>query len=412
MATVTFFIRSKKKRAEGRVNIRIRLRHGGNYYYAKTPYNILIDHWNSKAQKVKYKSDASYKDEINITLPDLENYILNEYSIINDKSGLTSNWLQYKVDLFFTPEGCIGKQNNLFDFIKEFIKKSEDRTNEKTGQKISTRTIQKYNTTLKTLLDFQKTYKRIIDFNTVDLDFYHDFKAYLMNDLNFATNTIGKYISTLKVFLHEAKEQGYNITISKRFKGESEESESIYLDEKELEKLYDYDFSNDSRLERIRDLFIVAACTGLRYSDFTSLRPENIKNDNIEIKQQKTKGKVLIPLHPMVDNILKKYNGELPISISNQKFNAELNSMVSKSITKGGIPRSKNYKKWELVSSHTARRSFATNQYMSGFPTISLMAITGHKTEKAFLSYIRVTPEEHANKLREHWKKNAKLRIA
>ena len=123
----------------------------------------------------------------------------------------------------------------------------------------------------------------------------------------------------------------------------------------------------------------------------------------------------------MVDKILEKYNGELPVSISNQKFNqyikevckhAGLNSMVSKSITKGGIPRSKNYKKWELVSSHTARRSFATNLYNSGFPTISIMAVTGHKTEKAFLLYIRVTPEEHAKKLREHWQKNARLRIA
>jgi integrase len=65
-----------------------------------------------------------------------------------------------------------------------------------------------------------------------------------------------------------------------------------------------------------------------------------------------------------------------------------------------------------LVSSHTARRSFATNMYKSGFTSISIMTITGHKTEKAFLTYIRVTQEEHAKKLREHWQQGYKLRIA
>jgi integrase len=64
---------------------------------------------------------------------------------------------------------------------------------------------------------------------------------------------------------------------------------------------------------------------------------------------------------------------------------------------------SKAFQKWELVTTHCARRSFATNLYKSDFPSISIMAITGHKTEEAFLKYIKVTPEEHAKKLREHW---------
>ncbi len=420
MATVTYFIRTKNTGVKEYGNIRIRLRHSDNYFYARTPYKILTEHWSKKAQKVKYKADASQIDEINSNLPKLETYLLNEYNIIPDKSGLSSKWLQSCVDQFFQPEKQDNIPVNLFEFIDSFIKKSKDRTNEKTGLKISNRTIQKYDTTLKVLKDFQKQYNRLIDFSTIDLDFYQDFKAYLTNDLKFATNTIGKYISTLKVFLNEAKEQGYIVYISKRFKGVSEESESIYLDENDLTKLYDHDFSKKPRLERVRDLFIVAAWTGLRFSDFTALKPQNFKNDRIEIKQYKTKGKVIIYLHPMAKRILEKYDWKLPISISNQKFNkyikdvakdAELKSTVAKSITKGGMTVSQNYEKWELVSSHTARRSFATNLYKSGFPAISIMAITGHKTEKAFLSYIRVTPEEHALKLREHWEKNTKLRI-
>jgi len=73
--------------------------------------------------------------------------------------------------------------------------------------------------------------------------------------------------------------------------------------------------------------------------------------------------------------------------------------------TKGGVERHKKFKKYELVTVHTARRSFATNLYVSDFPAVSIMKITGHLTEQAFLSYIRITPKENAEMLQIHWEK-------
>ena len=61
--------------------------------------------------------------------------------------------------------------------------------------------------------------------------------------------------------------------------------------------------------------------------------------------------------------------------------------------------------KWQLVSTHTARRSFATNLYLSGFPAISIMKITGHRTEASFLKYIRITQRDTANQLAAFWAK-------
>lgn len=61
------------------------------------------------------------------------------------------------------------------------------------------------------------------------------------------------------------------------------------------------------------------------------------------------------------------------------------------------------FPKYKLVSSHTCRRSFATNMYLMNFPTLSIMQITGHTTEKSFLKYIMVIPKEHADKLLAHW---------
>ena len=60
------------------------------------------------------------------------------------------------------------------------------------------------------------------------------------------------------------------------------------------------------------------------------------------------------------------------------------------------------YKKYELVSTHTARRSGATNMYIAVIPTLAIMKITGHKTEKAFLKYIKISEEENAEMLAKH----------
>uniref|UniRef100_UPI0025FE39B2 tyrosine-type recombinase/integrase n=1 Tax=uncultured Mucilaginibacter sp. TaxID=797541 RepID=UPI0025FE39B2 len=124
----------------------------------------------------------------------------------------------------------------------------------------------------------------------------------------------------------------------------------------------------------------------------------------------------IVPIHKYVREIMKKYKGltenSLPPTISNQKMNeylkdvakkAEFNELISLQYTKAGKEVITNVPKHDLISSHTARRSFATNMYLDNFPTISIMAITGHTTESSFMKYIRVTPKEHAEKLKQHW---------
>ena len=124
----------------------------------------------------------------------------------------------------------------------------------------------------------------------------------------------------------------------------------------------------------------------------------------------------MIPIHPEVRRIWDEYDGKLPNVISNQKFNQYIKEVcqavgitdsVLKSITRGGKKITTAYEKWQLVSSHTARRSFATNLYRQGLPVVTIMAITGHRTEGAFLKYIKVGKEEHAEMLLKHWQQIA-----
>ena len=130
-------------------------------------------------------------------------------------------------------------------------------------------------------------------------------------------------------------------------------------------------------------------------------------DDRIRIRASKTGKPVVIPLHPIVSAVLAKYGGQMPPAISNQRLNdyvkeaaemvPSLQVSVVAGITKGGVRREVKYAKWELVSSHTARRSFASNLYRRGIPARTIMSVTGHRTDKAFMRYIRLDGEQHAD---------------
>jgi len=166
-------------------------------------------------------------------------------------------------------------------------------------------------------------------------------------------------------------------------------------------------------LEQVRDLFVFGCFVGLRFSDYSDIKPDNIVLiDNeyfIKVTTKKTSELVIIPCNPIVLEIFEKYKSspnKLPKSFSNQKFNDYIKDALeeAKFIETGRLSTNPTLPLYKCVSSHTARRSFATNYYLQGFPTIDLMKITGHKTEKAFLKYIRVSKLDSAKRLSAHMK--------
>jgi integrase len=312
-------------------------------------------------------------------------------------------------------------KHDLISFAESFAESAKIRT----SNKVSTSTIQAYGQTILHLKSFKEATRTRSEFDNIDEDFYNAFVAYLTDTKKFSPNTIGKHIKHLKVFIREAKSVNPELKVNvDKFKGIKEDTDSIYLSHKELTDLYDLDLSDNNRLERVRDLFILGAYTGLRFSDFSRLAPENITGDRIKITSQKTKKPVSIPFHHTVKSIVSKYESVFPV-ISNVKMNEYLKDLgklceslkvdVKTTKTKGATTVNKKVKKHDLLTTHTARRSFATNAYLDGIPTLTIMAITGHSTEKSFLRYIKVTPDEHATILESLWNKSAnksKLKIA
>ncbi|MFW5804829.1 MAG: tyrosine-type recombinase/integrase [bacterium] len=428
---IFFFIRTTAKSKDKPKKIRVRLRDGANVdIFGDTQQRIAPKKWSTKTERPNFNSytskEAKEYDNLKTNLNTIEKAIEAAYQKEPDKTSLDRAWLNKVIDRALYPQKY-NESLTFFQFIEKFIKDSKTQPNPKTGRPVSYKQRRLYEQTYNDLQIFAKKQgKKELSWQDINLDFYHDFMNYLNSmkiynkngeliQTGLATNTVGKRIQTIKVFLNSAKDKGYDVNPvfqSHRFKAISEESESIYLNENELTKIFNYDFSDNPRLERVRDLFIISAWTGLRFGDVTRLTRDNIEDDFINIHQSKTGDPVIIPLHWTVKFMLDKYNGELPEPLSNQKFNDYLkelcqivgiNEPVHKGITKGGQKITKKYKKYELVTAHTGRRSFATNLYKQGFPALSIMQITGHKSEQSFLKYIKVTPREHAEKLKEFW---------
>lgn len=424
-----FYLKDGKTSTETRIllfvswnNLRIKV---------ATKYSISPTLWNKKKQlPSNYLTDKN-SEKIKIDLEKISKSVHNYFKEFEaENKGEQPNILQCKqaVENIIEPKEQKQKNytNNFLEFIESFIHDSKVKPNTTTKKIISSNTLRNYKQTQTKLLEYMKKKNiRILTFDSITLNFYYDFVEYLRNDLMLANNTLGSLIKNIKVFMNEAYEMGLHNNLEfkkKRFVVPSESTDTVYLDEEELQTLFELDLSQNPRLEKVRDLFLIGCHTGLRFSDFTRLRPENIDNDFIEIETQKTGKSVVIPIHDVVKEILLKYKNNLPKAISNQKMNSYLkeiaklsdfNESTTKSYTKGGQKISRTFSKFDLVTTHTARRSFATNTYKMGVPAITIMQITGHLTEKAFLRYIRLTPREHAEKLREAWNnRNTKLKIA
>ncbi len=404
MASITFVLKEPKSKKETLIYLYLRFNNDRVRYTFNE--KILPEYWNFKLRRVKETRKFPQYPEFNSRLNYIEDTAKTIFrKLLNDGITITPEVLANELDkeLRFIKSTKIG----LIEFINKYIVESE-------GLK-SVGTIKTYKRTLNNLINFSQRRKIDLEFENINLEFYSNYISYLTNDLKYAVNTIGGYIKNLKVFLNEATERGLNTNMEfqkKKFKKLTQETDKVYLSESELAKIYEMDLSENVRLEKVRDLFIVGCYTGLRFSDFIQIKPENIiDNNKIKIRTQKTAEFSIIPLSKYVREILVKYDNLLPRSISNQKMNeyikeicllADIKNKVEMSVTKGGKLKKATLEKYKLISSHTARRSFATNLYLADVPSISIMKITGHKSELAFLTYIRVTQEQNANKLIEH----------
>ena len=268
-------------------------------------------------------------------------------------------------------------------------------------------TIKNMRSCLNILVDYERYRRTEIHFDMIDKAFLEDFRQFLVKKREHGQNTISKHFRMIATVLNIAVEQGIPIkTDFQTFRVGELPAHNIYLSLDELNRLAACDLPE--RLRRAADIFLIGCFTALRYSDFSRFRVEHIRKvrgvDMIFIKQQKTGDDVVIPMHPVVHGIIGRYGG-LPRMISAQKLNvyvkeacrlAGITDSIVHYFNQGGKNLTSVVQKWELVSSHTARRSCATNMHIAGIDSKLIMKLTGHRKESTFMKYLCIDNEEAA----------------
>jgi integrase len=416
MASLKYFI----KGSQNPTTIYLRFTHGRKIDIKRST-SLLINpkYWNSNKGTVK--QIAEFKDKINLQndLNNLENHILNTFNNVYANGGIiNSDWLNQTIKGHFNQD-----QRTDLNYFLEFAEYHKKTLNTKvlnsgkTG--VSSNTLKRYNTIINKFKDFETYKKKRYLFSDINLNFYKDFKHYLINVDKLNLNTTGRYINYIKTICREAKNYGIKIheDIEKKdFRATKENVSFITLNENEIEKIFKHRF-NAPYLENAKQWLIISVWTGARVSDLLNFTKENVSNGFLEYTSKKTDQKIIIGLHPHVKNILEANKGEFPRKISSQKYNDYIKTVCKMvgikelvkgtkrtKIKKGTWRKTKGeFPKYDLISSHIGRRSFATNHY-GKLPTPVIMAITGHKTEKMLLKYIGKTSRDNAEVLNEYWK--------
>lgn len=250
----------------------------------------------------------------------------------------------------------------------------------------------------------------------------HDINAALIREFiefgkeaSYSDNTLSRSVGFMRTILNHLEKKGTRTTINEVEIPRYRKSQtSVILSEEELVKIKEAGVSKE--LEAARDWLIISCYTGQRISDFMRFEQSMVETiagcSCLSFVQRKTGKQIILPLHPMVEEVLIKNNSRFPQKISHIKYNeyikdvareAGITEEIVASIRQGHRNVLDVIPKWKAVTSHIGRRSFATNFY-GKIPTALLIVATGHSSEAMFQKYVNRLNEEHVKALSNYFK--------
>ena len=403
MATVNFSIRSKNNPA--RIYVRLK---AGRTVDAKAPTDFYVNptDWNQSKGKLRNLKDTPLKN-LDTDLTNLQTEIiarLNQCSA----SEINTQWLK---DIITPPEQPKGLPDDLVSFFDIYIHGLQAKV--KTGE-ATERTVKKYQG-IKHLLERMQAERGTMLIKDVGNGFKAEFETYCLNN-GYAPNTIGRAVKFLKTVCRDARTSGQETHPQlDLLKGKTHKINHIHLTVDELDTIQQTELPD--YLDNARDWLIISCYTGQRVSDFMRFTKDMIRIEKgkklIEFTQKKTDKIMTVPLHKKVIELLHKRNGEFPRQTSDQRYNDYIKEVCriagltykvqgSKKNPATNRKETRIYEKWELVSSHIGRRSFASNFY-GIIPTSLLIHATGHSSENQFLAYIGKTDTQKAMQLADYF---------
>jgi len=372
---------------------------------------VGVKNWNTKTQRVRNTIDEPHRDSINEKLDNIQKdfkELYLKYCFQHPNKEKIKKYLHEAIK-----GKPIEQEMTLFKFFEVHISELRKKTNPETGKPLSPETINKFMILKDDLLKFRDN----LTFDGITQQFYYDYTHWLRTERQLSTNTIGKYIRALKEVLNNATSSGYNTNMeykSKNFKIPKVKNKEIYLNEDELERIYDLNLSDNKALDNARNLFLIGCYSGAGFSDFTKVLNEALANPNVRevtYTREKNNQQATTPILERTRELIIRE----PHIISNQKLNvyikeigqlAGITDEIEITKTIGNKTETIKHPKYRLIKTHTARRSFATNSIKKGIPVKVIMSATGHKKESSLYDYIRTTAIEDMEIIRNAWGNN------
>lgn len=245
------------------------------------------------------------------------------------------------------------------------------------------------------------------------------FADYLETEF-YQVSTIERHVGRFRFFLNRSLE--HNIEVSKSFKqriyfDKDDDIDGVYLNEAEIQSIIDHDFSDNYELDITKQNFLVGVFSGMRFGDFSKLDTSNISDGVFKIKTQKTGKRIVVPIHPVLKKVIESNFGNLPPKISKTDFNIHIKTIcqicgIDKQMYGKLFDKKRKrkvfgyYRKWQLISSHVCRKSFASNFY-GKVDNETLSAIMGWSKNSNMLQlYNKKSKQEYAEIMHDKWNNN------
>ncbi len=408
--TVSTYLQKQKaelKEYTIRTSVRWRLPNESKYQCVviNVGYTIPPSKWDKELSRVKKRvTNSKYESAVEIN------------KAIQEKEGVISTAFKK-----FEFEGIVPTQKILRDTINSLLGKNVGMPRElitfqdafaaylmdlSKTKSLTSATYAK----LKTIRNIFKEFDPNLRLDQITKDKLDEYVEYLINERGLQNATAKKNLTFIRTFLDYCENRRL---IKTDWKTHSVELKTVsgkkvvFLDLDEFNRVYNFEFpENKQYLERTRDVFCFQCLTSLRYSDVSKLKKTDILNDKVSLVTEKTDEILEIPLNNQAKAILSKYDNfdsirALPV-ISNQKMNeyikevcylVGLNQVVNKTYYKGKDRITESFKKYELISTHTGRRTFICLALANNIPPQTVMKITGHSDYKSMQPYIDVTDQ-------------------
>lgn len=451
-------IRTRKVGEAGNVLLYLRVKNAG--YDNATSLGISIDDasWTVISRNLKMMGEA-YKSGgaiyINDPMTSKLWELLQEMSAMETAGTLrydkkfiadTAKSILHRTEIVKVHEiqqAATSAKPTFLEFVAQYIEECEsgERLKMKSTRKITAGTIKNYKGFLAQMKEYEKSRKRVVDWDDLNFDFYRDYKQFFI-EKQYSPNTIARHIKNMKTMLYAAKDLHLTTRddfTSKQWSTDKEEVDNVYVPEERLREMYDFDMSDYNamkqrvkqygkddkekksvihalkrdvyrqKLAEAKDIFLMGCLTGQRISDYKRINSdmiETIQGDRrfLHLVQVKTNKDVYIPYSDMMTEILDKYDGHLP-KVYDQHLNERIKvvGLLLGWTEPAGLTERKGVMEYEskkrfcdALATHTARRTFATNAYKAGVPLSAIMAVTGHASEEMLRRYLKLNTKERA----------------